>query len=375
MKNGSQVFELFGYPVDSWNAQAAENLSHCRCPFMASECDGGGNRYASGINLARNKKLKKHFPDRTVVQAGVCSLQLKPGQQPWIVCPRRLLNYRQSGLSSPRSAVRDRLQSLAGLEKGKPYSVWSEVKLKSDVSVEGRTMLFDYTFDYVIAGSRRLSLAEAGRILGKTEETVRKLLDANGYTIAFRDGEWYCDDFPSSPFVVVEVMTSSTSGGNKAKRSQIGQLFEDTVYRLAGEKNDAGGPGINYRQVWARMVSQMLVKSQIAVKWGGKAFWVLQDLLADYISKTTALNLDDFLAEHCDEVNVLSGGYGRNIDPHYRAGCFAEIDDVRLYAGPVSAGSGRKKSFSDIVKLGGVPEVSELWRHLASKRPVAKIVI
>ncbi len=247
--------------------------------------------------------------------------------------------------------------------------------MKCDLSECGRNSYFDYTFDYVIAGMKRKPLVEIERLVGKSEKDVREQLDDNGYTIAFRDGKWYCDDFPSFPFVIVEVMTSSTSGGNKAKRSQIGQLFEDTVYRLAGESVETGGPGINYRQVWARMVSQMLVKSQIAMKWGGKTFWVLQDLLADYIAKTTALNIRDFLSEHCDEVNVLAGGYGRNVDPDCRQGDFAEIDDVRLFAGPVSAGKDDGKSFSDIVKLGGVPDVSELWRHLAGKMPCAKIVI
>ena len=375
MKNGSQIFELFGYPVDSWNSRAAKNLVQCRCPFMAAECDGGGNRYSSGINLLQNKKLQKHFPGKKIVQAGVCSLQLKSGQQPWIVCPRRLLNYRQCGLVAEPSIVRDKLQMLAGLESGKTYSVWSEVKMKCDLSESGKNAFFDYTFDYVIAGSRRLLLEDVENILGKTGKDALKQLDDNGYTVAFRDGKWYCDNFPSYPFVIVEVMTSSTSGGNKAKRSQIGQLFEDTVYRLAGERIEAGGPGINYRQVWARMVSQMLVKSQIAMKWGGKTFWVLQDLLAEYITKTTALNLSDFLSEHCDEVNVLSGGYGKNIDPRCRRGDFAEIDDIRLFAGPVSAGETAGKSFSDIVKLGAVPDVTELWRHLSGKMPCAKIVI
>ena len=44
MKKGSQVFELYGYPVDSWNERAAKNLSECTCPFMCAECDGGGIR-------------------------------------------------------------------------------------------------------------------------------------------------------------------------------------------------------------------------------------------------------------------------------------------------------------------------------------------
>jgi hypothetical protein len=33
------------------------------------------------------------------------------------------------------------------------------------------------------------------------------------------------------------------------------------------------------------MVSQLVVKSEVALGWNGKAIWVVQDTLADYISK------------------------------------------------------------------------------------------
>lgn len=371
MKRGSQIFELFGYPVDRWSEKAAANMRRCFCPFMGGECDGGGNRYASGIDLLKNTKLGRHFPGKKIIQSGVCSLQLKPGEQPWIVCPRRLLNYRQCGLTSHRSVVRERLHSLAELNGVSSFSVWSEVKMKCPIGQNGRLSLFDYTFDYVIAASARVSLSHVSEMHGVALSEAKAILEDNGFTTAYRDGEWFCDDFPSAPFVIVEVMTSSTSGGNKSKRTQVAQLFEDTVYRLANEKIDAAGPGINYRQVWARMLSQLLVKSQIAMEWGGTTFWVLQDLLADYISKTTALDLNEFLSNHKDEVNIIAGGYGKNIAPHDREGDFAEIDDVKLFSGPVSGSKASEKSFSDIIKLGAVPDVSELWKHLSSKRPCA----
>jgi len=41
--------------------------------------------------------------------------------------------------------------------------------------------------------------------------------------------------------------------------------FEDAVL---GKPHQ--GPGINYRQVWARMVSQLVVKSEVGLAWGGK---------------------------------------------------------------------------------------------------------
>ncbi len=369
MRRGSQVFELFGYPVDNWNETSAANMRQCHCPFMDAECDGGGNRYISSIDLSKNKGLRVLFPDKSIVQAGVCSLQLKPGEQPWIVCPRRLLNYRAHESKTPKSCLKKKLCQLAELPKGLHYAVWSEIKLKCPLNTNGRTALFDYTFDYVIAATLRVSLRKAADILRMKENEVRALLEEMGFTTAFRNGEWFCDDFPSAPFVIVEVMTSSTSGGNKKCRTQISQLFEDTVRRLSGEAIEAAGPGINYRQVWARMVSQLLVKSQIAIRWGGLTFWVLQDLLADYITRTTALDLNAFLSEHFNEVNVISGGYGRNADPKTRTGALADIDDIKFYSGTVSGTSSSERSFSDIIKLGAMPDVSEFWRHLVRKRP------
>ena len=82
-------------------------------------------------------------------------------------------------------------------------------------------------------------------------------------------------------------MTSNTSdGGNKTERSCIPQTFEDC---MLGNKHKA--PCINFRQVWARIASQLIVKSQAAIAWGRKTIWVLQDILANYISSSTALDL------------------------------------------------------------------------------------
>lgn len=369
MRRGSKIFELYGYPVDSWCDKARSNLSKCNCPFMDDVCDGGGNRYSTGIKLTAGHPLKKFFPNLDLIQAGVCSLQLHKGEQPWIVCPRRLLNYRNN--SSLQHAIKEELHSKSELKRGDTYAVWSEVKLKCPVSSGDKEGLFDYTFDYVIAGRERKPLKEVCGIFGKSSKETQKILFENGFTTCAKDGTLYCDDFPTFPLVIVEVMTSSTSGGNKKNRTQISQLFEDTVYQLDGQDVEPAGPGINYRQVWARMVSQLLVKSQIGRAWGGDTFWVLQDQLVDYISKTTALNLSDFLAEAKDEVNIISGGYGKNVDPGQRKGSFADIDEIRLYSGAVSASSSGEKSFSDIIKLNGAPDISELWKKMVNKRPCA----
>jgi hypothetical protein len=61
------------------------------------------------------------------------------------------------------------------------------------------------------------------------------------------------------------------------------------------------------------MVSQFIVKSQVGIAWGGKIIWLVQDVLANYISKSTALVLSHYLASHLDEVNILTFGYGDTI--------------------------------------------------------------
>lgn len=372
MWQGPQIFELFGYPVDDWTSDAESNLLNCNCPFMCAECDGGGNRFSSTISLSGGHPLCSVFPDRASVQSGVCSIQLHEGESPWIVCPRRLLNYRRGVEYNHQEDVKRALYDKSGLVRGERYSVWSEVKMKCNVRKGGG--YFDYTFDYVITGRERRRLSEVSDMLEKSERTTLGILAKSGFTTCFRKGEMYCDDFPSLPLVIVEVMTSSTCGGNKRERTQIAQVFEDTVLKLHGNKTCPAGPGINYRQVWARMVSQLLVKSQIGVAWGGVTFWVLQDLLAKYISETTALNFSDFLARHKDEVNVIAGGYGDQFLKERRNGNLIGIHDVKFYAGKVAATGDESKTFSDIIKLGCTPPREELLKRLLLKHPCASFV-
>jgi hypothetical protein len=101
----SKIFELYGYRLNCWNNKAEANLKNVFCPFMNAECDGGGNRYLSAINLKTNQKLKNRIPNKDVIQVGVCSLQIHENEQPWIVCPRRLFSLKNSILSKYQSGV------------------------------------------------------------------------------------------------------------------------------------------------------------------------------------------------------------------------------------------------------------------------------
>jgi len=362
----SKIFELYGYRLDSWNKAAAENRARAWCPFMDAECDGGGNRYLSALDLRKNSKLRKYFPGKDIVQSGVCSLRIRDGEQPWIVCPRRLLALRAQTHSKYQEHVRSELAKYAELEPGRVYRAWSEVKMKIETTNDDdESKSFDYTFDYILAGSGRKRLSEAAELIGRKERAALTMAQDNGYTIAVRDGEHWIDDFPDNPIVIIEIMTSSTSGGDKKKRTQIAMACEDAIT----DPKNHNGPGINYRQVWARMVSQLIVKSQVGLAWNGKTFWLLQDVLAQYISSTTALELSKYIAEHPNEVNILAFGYG---DLNSRkAKPIAKIEDSIFYSGPITenSGDGGEKGFVEIVKIGAPPEKDHLWRSLFRKAP------
>jgi hypothetical protein len=359
----SKIFELFGYRLDMWNDEATENRKQARCPFMDAECDGGGNRYLSAIDLRKNTRLKKYFPSKEVVQCGICSLRVRDGEQPWIVCPRRLLTLRSKSNPEYQGTVKQQFAKYAKLDKGILYKVWSEVKMKVETTNDDdETKSFDYTFDYVLAGTKKMPLSTVADIIGKSEKVTRTLAESNGLTIAQRNGIMWVEDFPSDPVTIIEIMTSSTSGGDKNKRTQMSMAFEDAIIH----PDLHNGPGINYRQVWARMVSQLIVKSQVGTSWGGRTIWLLQDLLANYISSTTALDLSRYIADHPNEVNILSFGYGNSIDN--KPTPITPLDQSTFYAGPISENhEGSRVGFIEIVKIGAPPPKDHLWQSLFKK--------
>lgn len=366
----SKIFELYGYRLDCWNAEAAANRENAWCPFMNAECDGGGNRYLSALDIGKITRLKPFFPGKKIVQSGICSLRLNDSGQPWIVCPRRLLSLRGQE-PNHQAHVREQLAKYAELEPGKPYRAWSEVKMKVEAKNEDdEAKYFDYSFDYVITGSGRKKLSEVSDLIRKGLRATQKIAQDNQYTMASRDGEIWIDDFPSEPILIIEIMTSSTSGGDKKKRTQIAMACEDAVV----SPDSHNGPGINYRQVWARMVSQLIVKSQVGIAWNGKTFWLIQDLLAQYISSTTALNLSKYVAQNPDEVNILAFGYG-NIDMESPP-LITELNDSIFYSGPITekTSSLDSKGFVEIVKIGAPPDKNYLWRSLFNKTPCGSLL-
>ncbi len=247
------------------------------------------------------------------IPCGVCSVQVS--ETPWIVCPRRLLALGTERPSEKQEPLRDRILSLAGFASGDDVKVWSEISL---FDKETGT---DYRLDYVL----------------------RRAAD---------------------PPVIVEVMTASTSGGNKAKRTDMQSAFCDTVLHVHGLRQETGqSPGVNARQVWARMASQLIVKSEIANAWGGCTIWVVQDSLLAYIDSKTGLQLEQLRSSEWErnEVNIVSASLDNP-------------DDLKLYSGPIHSADGRA-CWTDLLRAPAIPPVDVLTKRLNPSSVSASLVV
>ena len=362
-----KVYELLGYPANDHSPEVVASRKRAFCPFIGATCDGGGNRYMSGLQLADYPSLRRYFSelDATQVQSGICSIQLTEGASPWIICPRRMLYMgHHADPDILNGYTQQTLLEKCGFEKRTKIGVWAEAKIKyQDEDDETSDAAFDYTFDYVLMPINCVTKSQAMEDTGLDWVELKKTIEKAQLDVSSRNGVTYIHDFPVGNPAIVEVMTSSTSGGNKKKRSCIPQAFEDCVL---GREHTA--PGINYRQVWARMASQLIVKSQAAMAWNGKTIWVLQDLLSNYISTSTALNLYRFESMDTDEVNVLEFSYGDNYrnPPH---GSTTELKNARLFSGPIKPSSQEdESSFQDIVLASVCPPRSVLVSALAKKK-------
>lgn len=280
------------------------------------QCDGGGNR--DMVRLPTSNRMLASFFDKSVgsrdgyIPCGICSVAT---DRNWAVCPRRLLTFDASSPSPQQQPLRDRVLQLAGFQSGDRVKVWSEIT----VSFRDNASYPKYRLDYVLRSEGR-------------------------------------------PPAIVEVMTSSTSGSDKRAGTDIKSAFCDALLYAEGNHSERGrSPTVNSRQVWARMASQMFVKSQVANRWGGCTIWVVQDAMMDYIRENTGIRLDDLGSSgwRVGEVNVVSASIE---DPN----------DIKLYTGPVISNNG-EACWAEILNTPAYPGVDLLDAKLANKEPLVDI--
>jgi len=386
----SKIFELFGYPISDTSLEAQDNRRKALCPFMGKECDGGGNRPQSAVSVSKNDELGKFFGERSSVHSGICSLSLSNDSRPWIVCPRRLLslNCNPHRQSLYQQELHSALLKTLNYKSSTLLGIWPEVGLKYMRSKDNTAILvevepdaevdedeegmnstgksFDYRFDYIIMPIGKINLVDAANSMGISfEEALKFFSKSKEYSLSVEGrGGYFVNDFPYGQPYIIEIMTCSTSGGNKKKRTTIPMAFEDAIL---GKLHNA--PGINYRQVWARMASQLIVKSEVAIGWGGKTIWVVQDTLIDYISRSTALDIHDFVSEQLSEVNMLSFSYDTNCKEQKGV---IDLTSTKLFSGPIAPGGlgavASEQSFLDILRTPDRPPLNRLVNALTQKR-------
>lgn len=321
------VAELFGQALSGATGQISQGVPGeisracrtARCPFMDAICDGGGNRDMARVK-ASDEALGPLF-DKAVgtetkgwVPCGICSVRPAKEETVWAICPRRLLTLGSSHASTSQIALASRVYEVAGFRPGQEVSIWSELSLR-DTRPDGK--MFNYRLDYVLRSTQ-----------------------------------------PGSPPVIVEIMTCSTSGGNRSLGTDIQGAFRRSVLFVHGIGDEpAEAPGVNVRQVWARMASQMIAKSQAANSWGGRTIWVVQDRLVEYIRKNTALPLDELYSPEWKpgEVNMLVSDLEK---------------PVALYAGPIRPSGDTAACWMDLLGAPHVPPLASIDQKLNITKPI-----
>jgi hypothetical protein len=306
------IFELFGFLVDDRSLETEAIRKARQCPFMGATCDGGGNRYQTKIKLTAQEPLTQYFNNGiTEVIPGVCSIQA--GEDIWVVCPRRLFaaKFDAQGIPSVNRAVQQHERDLliqAGLPLETEIGTWAEVSLKHKVE----NAEINYHFDYVLAPLVETSLntlLNQRDFAGSTEQDLDDLVKIARKSGYFQNRRQSLADVvipvpDLSNLFILEVMTASTSGSDTENSTDMRSAFRNAL--LVSEH---ASPGINKRQVWGRMVTQLFAKTALAHEWHGRTIWIIQDSLLHNIELTTRLKTTDVPSNPQRNINLVVMGY------------------------------------------------------------------
>lgn len=356
-----QIFELFGYPVEDRSSGVEQSRKSKICPFMGKICDGGGNRNQTKITLEESSILRNYFdPSVKDVLPGICSINTS--KSAWIVCPRRLLAFQPDSSESHENSylqAHERAILLAcGIPQGIRVGVWSEVYLRfgNDDSE------INYHFDYLVSPLETKSIRDHFESFG----IVPEFLDLSLHEfkrLKILDKALNLDSVIELPNlespIIIEVMTASTSGSDTIAGTDIRGAFTNAILNRSHE-----APGINKRQVWGRMVTQLFAKTALAANWNGKTVWVIQDELLKNIELTTRLKVQRIPKTHECPVNLAVLEYRK--DP------LGQITNQIAISQEISGKSGisfaRNDDFTDILLPSHLPDKNELLKSILRRK-------
>lgn len=363
----SQIFELFGFPLRDRSSGVEASRKAKTCPFMGATCDGGGNRNQTKINLDQSPELRAYFnPGVRDVLPGLCSIAT--ANATWVVCPRRLLAFRndQGGMPAENACLQSHERSLllaCGIEQTVQIGIWSEVYLKFG-SEESE---INYHFDYVAAPLQKKTVNELIEEYGLSNIELHGLLKDLKRVGQVRgridqNAEFVVPDLTNP--VIIEVMTASTSGSDSVAGTDIRNAFKNATL---GQLHEA--PGINKRQVWGRMVTQLFAKTALASNWGGKTVWVIQDELLKNIELTTRLKVRRIPKSDECPINLAVLQYVPDADGLITG----QLSVAQEISGESGINLNRSDTFTDILLPSHLPRKAELLRAMA-RRKLAGIV-
>lgn len=366
-----KIFELFGYPITDRSAEIEATRRSALCPFMQATCDGGGNRNQTRIRLTNDEPLRIYF-DSTIssVIPGICSISA--GSDIWVVCPRRLFAAKHSGNSNLTTnfALQRHERNIllqAGLLRGKDFGIWSEVFLKQKID----DTEINYHFDYVILPLVETTLPSFLQELDVSEDKMsnevrlfasylRKQRYISNNTKEIYELPMYLPIMERP--LIFEIMTASTSGSDTENGTDIRSAFRNAVF-----SRDHESPGINKRQVWGRMITQLFAKTSLAAFWGGQTLWIIQDELLHNIELTTLLQTSKIITNPGHDIHLVAMGYEEG----------REGRNDLLFKKAISGDSGLafsgSNSFIDILLPKITPSKLDFTRALL-RRPIDAIV-
>lgn len=304
------IFELFGFPIHDHSKFADTMRRSALCPFMEARCDGGGNRNQTKIPLNEKEPLLSKFFDQGIhaVIPGICSITA--GEDIWIVCPRRLFAARNTGSSTPmvNHAFQSHERAIllqTDLPRGHDIGIWSEVYVKQQVEDAEINYHFDYVVVPLIQSTLRTFLQSFGLagtpLIEEIANFSQQMRQKGYYPKGAKDIENVPIRLPmmEKPYIF-KVMTASTSGSDTQNETDIRSAFRNAILNKAHES-----PGINKRQVWGRMVTQLFAKTALAHAWGGETLWIIQDELLKNIELTTLLRTSKIIKRDGSDIHLI----------------------------------------------------------------------
>lgn len=256
--------------------------------------------------------------------------------------------------------------NLVNLPKGQEIGIWSEVYLQyGDNDTNSQV---DYHFDFIVAPIVRDLSEEEFYIQHEIQDEqdkkdVIKSAKQSGLCHKIQGSDIRFDISPDlSHPIIFEVMTASTSGSNTQKGTDIASAFTAAMIG-----NEPISPGINKRQVWGRMATQLFAKSALAEAWGGKTFWIVQDELLSNIEKTTQLSIGEIETASQENINFISMTYDSLMSNN------AKLKIKQVYCNYSGISFNKNNAVVDILLPKVLPQKKELLKSIL-RRNLAAIV-